>query len=96
MTENSDRPDPTASLEDQNREFVSQVAWRRGITLGHLREDGSRELREIMRRLDGAHEEIDRLRSALDATPPPATPPASTLTADANADDDALLEELTK
>ena len=39
---------------DQNRALVAEIATRRGITLGHLREDGGCELAQIMRRLDKA------------------------------------------
>ena len=42
------------SFADQNRALVAEVANRRGITLGHLREDGGGELAQIMRRLDKA------------------------------------------
>ena len=42
------------SFADQNRALVAEVANRRGITLGHLREDGGCELAQIMRRLDKA------------------------------------------
>ena len=42
------------SFADQNRALVAEVATRRGITLGHLREDGGCELAQIMRRLDKA------------------------------------------
>ena len=48
---------------DQNRALVAEIAARRGITLGHLREDGGCELAQIMRRLDAAEAEIDRLRA---------------------------------
>ncbi|MGC8520191.1 MAG: hypothetical protein ACP5P4_17000, partial [Steroidobacteraceae bacterium] len=46
-------PDPIA---EQNRRLVQDVAQRRGITLGHLRDDGGCELAQIMRRLDAAEE----------------------------------------
>ena len=49
---------------DQNRALVAEIAARRGITLGHLREDGGCELAQIMRRLDAAEAEVERLRSA--------------------------------
>ena len=39
---------------DQNRALVAEIAARRGITLGRLREDGGCELAQIMRRLDKA------------------------------------------
>ena len=49
---------------DQNRALVAEIATRRGITLGHLREDGGCELAQIMRRLDAAEAEVERLRGA--------------------------------
>ena len=49
---------------DQNRALVAEIAARRGITLGHLREDGGCELAQIMRRLDAAEAEVERLRGA--------------------------------
>ena len=52
-------PDPYA---DQNRALVAEIATRRGITLGHLREDGGGELAQIMRRLDEAETHVERLR----------------------------------
>ena len=52
------------SFADQNRALVAEVANRRGITLGHLREDGGCELAQIMRRLDAAEAEVERLRGA--------------------------------
>ena len=57
----SETHDPYA---DQNRALVAEIAARRGITLGHLREDGGCELAQIMRRLDAADAEVERLRSA--------------------------------
>lgn len=47
--------DPVAAT---NRAFVSEVAFRRGITLGHLSHDGGCELAQIMRRLDEAERRI--------------------------------------
>jgi hypothetical protein len=52
------------SFADQNRALVAEIATRRGITLGHLREDGGCELAQIMRRLDAAEAEVERLRGA--------------------------------
>ena len=54
------------SFADQNRALVAEVANRRGITLGHLREDGGGELAQIMRRLDEAETHVERLRAALE------------------------------
>lgn len=45
---------PNPNYEDANRAFVAEVAFRRGVTLGHLRNDGGCELCEIMRKLDAA------------------------------------------
>ena len=59
----SETHDPYA---DQNRALVAEIAARRGITLGHLREDGGGELAQIMRRLDEAETHVERLRAALE------------------------------
>ena len=57
----SETHDPYA---DQTRALVAEIATRRGITVGHLRVDGGCELAQIMRRLDAADAEVERLRSA--------------------------------
>ena len=47
--------------QDRNKDEVAQIAVNRGITLGHLRNDGGNELHCIMVRLNKAEQDRNRL-----------------------------------
>jgi hypothetical protein len=53
-------------MSDEIQKNISRLAFRHGITLGHLNETGGRELEYLLERFDAQAAEIERLRARVE------------------------------
>jgi hypothetical protein len=53
-------------MSDEIQKNISRLAFRHGITLGHLKETGGRELECVLERFDAQAAEIERLRARVE------------------------------